>query len=193
MCFAHILTSLVPLQHKEKLEKLRLQAEQACSRLGRFRMPFAWTAIHLLNIVSTGSLDRSDPDSDSGIVDLTVPFSQTPISYTFKVFTYIQNKYQHAFTRLVFLLERKSHGTWNEKKKKGYERMSVGEEMCNFATFRPATLTVTNFFKQVRLEATGLLKHIVSILTLARLDLNYFYSTKIFFMEISQKIVKQYK
>ncbi|XP_027897373.1 dedicator of cytokinesis protein 7 isoform X3 [Xiphophorus couchianus] len=97
-------------KHKEKLEKLRLQAEQACSRLGRFRMPFAWTAIHLLNIVSSvGGLDRSDPDSDS---------------------------------------ERKSHGTWNERKKKGFERMSVGEEMCNFGTFRPATLTVTNFFKQ---------------------------------------------
>ncbi|XP_010898348.2 dedicator of cytokinesis protein 7 isoform X3 [Esox lucius] len=96
--------------HKEKLEKLRQQAETSCSRLGRFRMPFAWTAIHLLNIVSSvGGLDRSDPDSDS---------------------------------------ERKGLGTWNERKKKGFERMSVGEDMCNFATFRPATLTVTNFFKQ---------------------------------------------
>uniref|UniRef100_A0A3Q3E2Q1 Dedicator of cytokinesis 6 n=1 Tax=Hippocampus comes TaxID=109280 RepID=A0A3Q3E2Q1_HIPCM len=94
-------------KHKEKLEKLRLQAEQSCNRLGCFRMPFAWTAIHLINIVSSvGSLDRSDPDSDSG------------------------------------------HGTWNEKKKRGFERMSVGDDMCNFATFRPATLTVTNFFKQ---------------------------------------------
>lgn len=60
----------VPLQHKEKLEKLRLQAEQSCTRLGRFRMPFAWTAIHLLNIVSSvGGLDRSDPDSDSGTAE----------------------------------------------------------------------------------------------------------------------------
>uniref|UniRef100_A0A8C4IQL0 Dedicator of cytokinesis 6 n=1 Tax=Dicentrarchus labrax TaxID=13489 RepID=A0A8C4IQL0_DICLA len=57
-------------KHKEKLEKLRQQAEQSCSRLGRFRMPFAWTAIHLLNIVSSvGGLDRSDPDSDSGTAD----------------------------------------------------------------------------------------------------------------------------
>uniref|UniRef100_A0A8C8FPK9 Dedicator of cytokinesis 6 n=1 Tax=Oncorhynchus tshawytscha TaxID=74940 RepID=A0A8C8FPK9_ONCTS len=86
-------------KHKEKLEKLRLQAETSCSRLGRYRMPFAWTAIHLVNIVSSvGGLER--------------------------------------------------HGTWNERKKKGFERMSVGEDMCNFATFRPATLTVTNFFKQ---------------------------------------------
>ncbi|KAJ8389100.1 hypothetical protein AAFF_G00123060 [Aldrovandia affinis] len=95
-------------KHKERLEKLRVQAEQSCSRLGKFRMPFAWTAIHLLNIVSSvGGLDRTDSDSDS---------------------------------------ERK--GTWNERKKKGLERMSVGEDMCNFASFRPATLTVTNFFKQ---------------------------------------------
>ncbi|KAI4895013.1 hypothetical protein NFI96_016225 [Prochilodus magdalenae] len=95
-------------KHKEKLEKLKAQAEQSCSRLGRFRMPFAWTAIHLLNIVSSvGGLERSDSDSDT---------------------------------------ERK--GTWNERKKKGFERMSVGEDMCNFANFRPATLTVTNFFKQ---------------------------------------------
>uniref|UniRef100_A0A673YNF0 Dedicator of cytokinesis 6 n=1 Tax=Salmo trutta TaxID=8032 RepID=A0A673YNF0_SALTR len=94
-------------KHKEKLEKLRLQAETSCSRLGRYRMPFAWTAIHLVNIVSSvGGLERSDPDSDSG------------------------------------------HGTWNERRKKGSERMSVGEDMCNFSTFRPATLTVTNFFKQ---------------------------------------------
>lgn len=62
--------TFVSLKHKEKLEKLRLQAEQSCSRLGHFRMPFAWTAIHLLNIVSSvGGLDRSDPDSDSGTVD----------------------------------------------------------------------------------------------------------------------------
>uniref|UniRef100_A0A8C2KMF7 Dedicator of cytokinesis 6 n=1 Tax=Cyprinus carpio TaxID=7962 RepID=A0A8C2KMF7_CYPCA len=82
-------------KHKEKLEKLRAQAEQMCTRLGRYRMPFAWTAIHLV---------------------------------------------------LSFFTERK--GTWNERKKKGFERMSVGEDMCNFTNFRPATLTVTNFFKQ---------------------------------------------
>ncbi|MBN3305788.1 DOCK7 protein, partial [Amia calva] len=102
-------------KHKEKLEKLRGQAEQSCARLGLYRMPFAWTAIHLMNIVSSvGGLDRGDSDSDS---------------------------------------ERK--GTWNERKKKTFERMSMGEEMCNFASFRPATLTVTNFFKQAGLGSRG--------------------------------------
>lgn len=66
----------VSSQHKEKLEKLRSQAEQMCTRLGRFRMPFAWTAIHLLNIVSSvGGLERSDSDSDTGVFHSTVTFS----------------------------------------------------------------------------------------------------------------------
>uniref|UniRef100_A0A8C9WMB1 Dedicator of cytokinesis 6 n=1 Tax=Scleropages formosus TaxID=113540 RepID=A0A8C9WMB1_SCLFO len=99
-------------KNKEKLEKLRSTAEQSCVRLGRYRMPFAWTAIHLLNIVSTLVM-----------VMLCVNSS-----------------------RSSSCLERK--GTWNERKKKTFERMSVGEEMCNFTNFRPATLTVTNFFKQ---------------------------------------------
>uniref|UniRef100_A0A8D2LJQ8 Dedicator of cytokinesis 6 n=1 Tax=Varanus komodoensis TaxID=61221 RepID=A0A8D2LJQ8_VARKO len=98
------------LKNKEKLEKLRLAGEQICTRLGRYRMPFAWTAIHLMNIInSTGMLERDASDSESG-------------------------KYRK--------------GTWNERKRKAYERMSVGEEMCGFSNFRPATLTVTNFFKQ---------------------------------------------
>uniref|UniRef100_A0A8C4T3H7 Dedicator of cytokinesis 6 n=2 Tax=Erpetoichthys calabaricus TaxID=27687 RepID=A0A8C4T3H7_ERPCA len=94
-------------KHKEKVEKLRCQAEQYCTRLGKYRMPFAWTAIHLMNIVSSaGSLDRGDSDSE------------------------------------------KRKGTWTERKRKTFERMSVGEELCSFTSFRPATLTVTNFFKQ---------------------------------------------
>uniref|UniRef100_A0A8C8SQ11 Dedicator of cytokinesis 6 n=1 Tax=Pelusios castaneus TaxID=367368 RepID=A0A8C8SQ11_9SAUR len=93
-------------KNKEKLEKLRGAAEEFCSRLGQYRMPFAWTAIHLLNIVSgAGSLERDDAESER-------------------------------------------RGTWNERKRRTLERMSAGEELCSFGSFRPATLTVTNFFKQ---------------------------------------------
>ncbi|ETE63591.1 Dedicator of cytokinesis protein 7, partial [Ophiophagus hannah] len=96
------------IKNKEKLEKLRVTGEQFCTRLGRYRMPFAWTAIHLMNIISTtGMLERDASDSEN---------------------------------------ERK--GTWNERKRKAYGRLSVGEEMCSFSNFRPATLTITNFFKQ---------------------------------------------
>ncbi|XP_053318481.1 dedicator of cytokinesis protein 6 isoform X2 [Spea bombifrons] len=95
------------VKNKEKVDKLRSQAEQFCSRLGRYRMPFAWTAIHLMNIINSTATAERDSDSES---------------------------------------DRK--GTWNERKRKAFERMSVGDEVCGFTTFRPATLTVTNFFKQ---------------------------------------------
>uniref|UniRef100_A0A671SYZ5 Dedicator of cytokinesis protein 7-like n=1 Tax=Sinocyclocheilus anshuiensis TaxID=1608454 RepID=A0A671SYZ5_9TELE len=103
-------------KNKEKLEKLRSQSEQFCQRLGRYRMPFAWTAIHLMNIVnSAGSLER-DTELEMG------------------------------------LSERK--GSWSERRnssivgRRSLERTTSGDESCSLTSFRPATLTVTNFFKQ---------------------------------------------
>ncbi|KAJ3599218.1 hypothetical protein NHX12_033181 [Muraenolepis orangiensis] len=103
-------------KNKEKLEKLRGQSDQFCQRLGRYRMPFAWTAIHLMNIVSSaGSLER----------DTELEMS---------------------------LSERK--GSWSERRnssimgRRSLERTSSGDECCSLTGFRPATLTVTNFFKQ---------------------------------------------
>uniref|UniRef100_A0A4W5RXC4 Dedicator of cytokinesis 7 n=1 Tax=Hucho hucho TaxID=62062 RepID=A0A4W5RXC4_9TELE len=85
-------------KNKEKLDKLRSQSEQFCTRLGRYRMPFAWTAIHLMNIVnSAGSLER-DTELEIGLP--------------------------------------------------GQNRTTSGDESCSLSSFRPATLTVTNFFKQ---------------------------------------------
>uniref|UniRef100_A0A7N8XWC5 Dedicator of cytokinesis 7 n=1 Tax=Mastacembelus armatus TaxID=205130 RepID=A0A7N8XWC5_9TELE len=87
-------------KNKEKLEKLRSQSEQFCQRLGRYRMPFAWTAIHLMNIVnSAGSLERDTENSS--------------------------------------IMGRRS-----------LERTTSGDESCSLTGFRPATLTITNFFKQ---------------------------------------------
>ncbi|XP_044901668.1 dedicator of cytokinesis protein 6 isoform X2 [Felis catus] len=95
-------------KNKEKLEKLRLAAEQFCTRLGRYRMPFAWTAVHLANIVS--SAGQTDRDSDS---------------------------------------EGERRPAWTDRRRRGpQDRTSGGDDTCSFSSFRPATLTVTNFFKQ---------------------------------------------
>uniref|UniRef100_A0A8C0AUF1 Dedicator of cytokinesis 7 n=1 Tax=Buteo japonicus TaxID=224669 RepID=A0A8C0AUF1_9AVES len=101
-------------KNKEKLEKLKCQAEQFCQRLGKYRMPFAWTAIHLMNIVSSaGSLERDSTEVEVG-----------------------------------------TGGSWSERRnssivgRRSLERTTSGDEACNLTSFRPATLTVTNFFKQ---------------------------------------------
>uniref|UniRef100_A0A8B9F9Z5 Dedicator of cytokinesis 7 n=1 Tax=Amazona collaria TaxID=241587 RepID=A0A8B9F9Z5_9PSIT len=115
-------------KNKEKLEKLKCQAEQFCQRLGKYRMPFAWTAIHLMNIVSSaGSLER-----DSTEVEV---------------------------------------GSWSERRnssivgRRSLERTTSGDEACNLSSFRPATLTVTNFFKQEgdRLSDDDLYKFLVDM------------------------------
>lgn len=52
-------------QNKDKLEKLRCQAETFCHRLGRYRMPFAWATVNIMDFISTPMLDRDVTDSDS--------------------------------------------------------------------------------------------------------------------------------
>ena len=44
---------------KQNREKARVNAAYYCERLGQYRMPFAWTAIYLMNIVTgANSLER---------------------------------------------------------------------------------------------------------------------------------------
>uniref|UniRef100_A0A672GUP4 Dedicator of cytokinesis 8 n=1 Tax=Salarias fasciatus TaxID=181472 RepID=A0A672GUP4_SALFA len=53
-------------KNKDKLDKLRAQAEAFCHRLGRYRMPFAWAAINVMEVISTAALDVTDSDSLKG-------------------------------------------------------------------------------------------------------------------------------
>ncbi|KAM6965427.1 LOW QUALITY PROTEIN: dedicator of cytokinesis protein 8 [Aplochiton taeniatus] len=52
-------------KNKDKLDKLRGQAETFCHRLGRYRMPFAWACVNIMNVISTATLERDTTDSDS--------------------------------------------------------------------------------------------------------------------------------
>ncbi len=52
-----------PIQH---VEKVKANAKYYCERLGAYRMPFAWTAVHLMHIINgASSLDRNS-DGDLG-------------------------------------------------------------------------------------------------------------------------------
>uniref|UniRef100_A0A2K5DFC2 Dedicator of cytokinesis 8 n=1 Tax=Aotus nancymaae TaxID=37293 RepID=A0A2K5DFC2_AOTNA len=49
---------------KEKIEKLKLQAESFCQRLGKYRMPFAWAPISLSSFLNVSTLEREVTDVD---------------------------------------------------------------------------------------------------------------------------------
>ena len=53
------------LKESANIEKVRATAYDACNRLGKYRMPFAWTAIWLQNIIKGKAEAHGDSDSDS--------------------------------------------------------------------------------------------------------------------------------
>ncbi len=60
---------------KKTLEKHKLQANFFCQQLGKYRMPFAWTAINVLDIiagnqasVTTGAGTMGTPEGRSGSI-----------------------------------------------------------------------------------------------------------------------------
>ncbi|XP_018426758.1 PREDICTED: dedicator of cytokinesis protein 8 [Nanorana parkeri] len=50
---------------KEKIDKLKTQAENFCQRLGRYRMPFAWIPISLLSCINVMTLEKEAPETES--------------------------------------------------------------------------------------------------------------------------------
>ncbi|XP_059512805.1 dedicator of cytokinesis protein 8 isoform X1 [Myotis daubentonii] len=50
---------------KDKIEKLKLQAESFCQRLGKYRMPFAWAPISLASFFNVSTLEREVTDAES--------------------------------------------------------------------------------------------------------------------------------
>ncbi|EDL41624.1 mCG145649, partial [Mus musculus] len=52
---------------KEKVEKLKLQAESFCQRLGKYRMPFAWAPISLASFFNISTLERESTDVEPGV------------------------------------------------------------------------------------------------------------------------------
>lgn len=51
-------------KNKDKLEKLRVQAESFCQRLGRYRMPFAFATVNIMSVISS-TLERESAETDS--------------------------------------------------------------------------------------------------------------------------------
>uniref|UniRef100_A0A8C3USL8 Dedicator of cytokinesis 8 n=1 Tax=Catharus ustulatus TaxID=91951 RepID=A0A8C3USL8_CATUS len=49
---------------KEKIEKLKAQAESFCQRLGKYRMPFAWIPISLTNFFNVSTLEREIQETE---------------------------------------------------------------------------------------------------------------------------------
>lgn len=139
-----------------------MAAEQFCTRLGRYRMPFAWTAVHLANIVSSAGQPDRDSDSEGGEeegltsrgrsyrggeVAPSAGWTRYQAESPSLCSLFLISVPLYLSLSLPFLERRPA---WTDRRRRGPpDRTSSGDDACSFSGFRPATLTVTNFFKQV--------------------------------------------
>ncbi|XP_063891201.1 dedicator of cytokinesis protein 7 [Helicoverpa armigera] len=117
-------------------EKVRSGAAAACARLGKYRMPLAWSAVSLLNILSgSNSLER-DQDKDS--------LNNCPNTNSLD---------RKASSSSLEQLRRRAGEVGGSLTRKGsIERRAPAHHADDLAamldTFKPIVITVTSFFKQ---------------------------------------------
>jgi hypothetical protein len=108
-------------------DKAKQNAKWFCERLGHYRMPFAWTTVHFMNTISD-AVERYQhlvPQDDA-----TSPESPLSPGVDERTSNTLESKFQfQTLSRKCKLSEK---------------------ELNMLTTFKPATLTISQFFKQVR-------------------------------------------
>uniref|UniRef100_A0A914X6L0 Dedicator of cytokinesis protein 7 n=1 Tax=Plectus sambesii TaxID=2011161 RepID=A0A914X6L0_9BILA len=141
-------------------EKLAASARDYCERLGAYRMPLAWTAIDLAKVLNGAStLERNESMTTSTITassagTLTPGFSTDSVTQSFvypsDTDSIISVDRQSSATTGTFKRVGSGTGSLRCRTPLGFRsRMKTTEEQpINFASLRPVTLTVNNFFRQ---------------------------------------------
>lgn len=137
-------------EDKEKYrEKVKSNATDYCERLGKYRMPFAWTAIYLTNVFNgdnfenkeTGTSEKDSPVCGSNGT-LTSAASSNSLDRKSSTSSFDQlrrkaNDMSGTLTRRGSLERKEKRRSWSP------------DDFANIIeSFRPITITVPNFFKQ---------------------------------------------
>ncbi|XP_028405418.1 dedicator of cytokinesis protein 7-like [Dendronephthya gigantea] len=124
-------------QSKNK-EKLTSAAKENCKRLGKYRMPFAWTAIHLIDIINgashtdLGTMTEKDASVSSSSQRKNSP-PESPATPT-----YLKKEKTDSLPRRSNSLSNQRRSVYGD----------LDESPSDLSIFRPVTLTVKSFFKQ---------------------------------------------
>ncbi|XP_016334628.1 dedicator of cytokinesis protein 8-like, partial [Sinocyclocheilus anshuiensis] len=93
-------------KNRDKVEKLKNQAEGFCQRLGRYRMPFAFATVNIMSAISsTLERDTSDTDSINGRSSMEKKGLPRRNSDRFSIMedNYILSGFKPAFTTCTFI------------------------------------------------------------------------------------------
>uniref|UniRef100_T1J9Y0 Uncharacterized protein n=1 Tax=Strigamia maritima TaxID=126957 RepID=T1J9Y0_STRMM len=120
-------------------DKIKANAVASCERLGKYRMPFAWTAIYLMNIVNGVNNQERDSGSDRDSANSNSLERKTSTG-SFEAFRKKAGDTSSLSRRGS--LERKNSSS---EKRGSWSPEDLGSSLT---CFRPVTLTVSSFFKQ---------------------------------------------
>ena len=148
------------LKDSTNIEKVRATAYDACNRLGKYRMPFAWTAIWLQNIIKGKAEAHGDSDSDSTASNSLDRKSSAAAIEQLKRTTLPAGKDASSLSRKGSLDRKDKRQSWagtaggaagSSGTLTSTQANSSAEDVrTQLDNFPPVTLTVSSFFKQVR-------------------------------------------
>ena len=147
------------LKEVSNLDKVRINAHDACNRLGKYKMPFAWTAIWLQNIIKGG---KELGDSGGSDAESTASNSLDRKTSTSSFEQFRRNAAKDtissssSLTRKGSLERRDKRSSWAASSSASVTSTSTLIPNENRETdvgsmldsFPPVTLTVSSFFKQ---------------------------------------------
>ena len=148
------------LKEVSNLDKVRTNAYEACNRLGKYKMPFAWTAIWLQNIIKGG---KELGDSGGSDAESTASNSLDRKTSTSSFEQFRRNAAKDtissssSLTRKGSLERRDKRSSWAASSSASVTSTSTlipsennrdGDVGLMLDSFPPVTLTVSSFFKQ---------------------------------------------
>ncbi|XP_035782880.1 dedicator of cytokinesis protein 7-like [Anopheles albimanus] len=117
-------------------DKAKSNASDYCERLGKYRMPFAWTGIYLSSVFNGDGVDKEDRES--------IASASSSNSLDRKASTGSFDQFRKRATDMGTLTRRGSL----ERKMEKRRSWSPDDFANSIETFRPITITVASFFKQ---------------------------------------------
>ncbi|KAM3959107.1 LOW QUALITY PROTEIN: dedicator of cytokinesis [Aphomia sociella] len=128
-------------------EKVRASAQAACTRLGKYRMPLAWSAVSLLNILSgSNSLEREQADNSSMSANSnTNSLDRKASSCSLEQLRRRAGEVGGSLTRKGSVERRAAPPHAHAH---AHAHTPPDDLAAQLLTFKPIVITVTSFFKQ---------------------------------------------
>lgn len=139
-------------QSQSSIEKLQSNAQQFCERLGKYRMPFVWTAINIMNILNDNSSSSNSTESTNEPKGSSLDRRSVLQQTMSKNSNSVKNAYE-SFRKVAGREPRDDSLTRRSSSIKEPLRSSFKNEdseslTLSLAKFRPIAISINVFFKQ---------------------------------------------